>query len=140
MMKKPKHSGDYETEMMKGCASCLWVSLLVFALGLAPFFVGGFRVDAFQQSLIVGVILTSIVGFFASLKLGIPALCGAIGAGLAIGVFLVLLMIFVVPTTTKPGTATVVVEPGMVILYASIWILIISATGFGGFKIGARKA
>ncbi len=119
---------------------CLWVALAVFALGIGPFFIfAGLTNKLVTTACLTGLGLTSVLSYPVSRKFGMPAVCGAVGATLCIGVFLMLLLVFVGPAAKDNGEAVDPISSGAVMGISLFWVALVFAISLLGLKHGERK-
>lgn len=89
---KVKPERDMDSQMIFGCSSFVFVSLMSYILAVWPMFViqGTHTLVNLAVALGAGLIPATILGGIATRKTGLPGACGFVGGAMAMAIFLFL--------------------------------------------------
>lgn len=122
-----KAERDMDTQMLFGCSSFVFASILVYLLVIIPhlIFTDVYRLATLGLCLAIGLGPALIFGAVASRRMGLPGACGFVGGGMAAAIFLFLRLREVEIARNSPRDLPQPEYPTMLVwIVPTAWVLV----------------
>lgn len=139
--KAVKPEADTDTVMLWGCGSFVVASFAIFFIGVLPFFViqDVVRFSDLMIATAVGLVPSTLVGFFLTRKRGIPAAFGTLGGFMIVGVFMHLRLQLAFKASMANQAATPEYPAFMVYLWPTLSLVVGILIAAIGYKVDSSS-
>lgn len=125
-----KREKDFETQIMRGCAATVVLSVLVYGITIWPFFaLPEHTVEGLFAILAFGMIPSTILGVFAIRKIGYGGFSGFVGGALTSAAFIYLRLQQTMLAKVNPNLPAVEYPERWVWLVPLAWVLFAIVVG-----------